>query len=43
LGTNHHAVTDAHGIPLAGTATGSNVPDVKEALPVVDERKKQSK
>jgi transposase len=36
LGTKHHLLTDAQGIPLAATITGSNVPDVKEALHVVD-------
>ena len=36
LGTKHHLVTDAHGIPLAATITGSNIPDVKELLHVVD-------
>ena len=36
LGTKHHILTEAHGIPLAVTATGSNVPDVKEVLNVVD-------
>lgn len=36
LGTKHHVVTDANGIPLATTITGSNVPDVKEVLNVVD-------
>jgi transposase len=36
-GTKHHVLTDAHGVPLAVTATGSNVPDVNEALHVVDE------
>ncbi len=36
LGTKHHIVTDAQGIPLAVTITGSNVPDVKEVLSVVD-------
>jgi len=36
LGTKHHIVTDGQGIPLAVTITGSNVPDVKEALHVVD-------
>src|SRR5262249_51330048 len=35
-GTKHHVVTDANGIPLATTITGSNVPDVKEVLNVVD-------
>jgi hypothetical protein len=29
-------VTDASGIPLAVTITGSNVPDVKEMLHVVE-------
>jgi transposase len=36
LGTKHHILTEAQGIPLAVTATGSNVPDVKEVLNVVD-------
>lgn len=36
LGTKHHIVTDGHGIPLAVTITGSNVPDVKEMLHAVD-------
>jgi transposase len=36
LGTKHHLVTDASGIPLAVTITGSNVHDVKELLNVVD-------
>src|SRR3984893_157255 len=36
LGTKHHVNTDAHGIPLATAATGSNVPDVSEAVPLVD-------
>jgi transposase len=36
LGTKHHLVTDAQGIPLAVTITGSNVHDVKQLLPAVD-------
>jgi transposase len=36
LGTKHHIVTDAQGLPLAVTITGSNVPDVKEVLHAVD-------
>lgn len=36
LGTKHHIVTDAQGVPLAVTITGSNVHDVKELLHVVD-------
>src|SRR5260370_1853091 len=36
LGTKHHIITDAHAIPLATAATGSNVPDVSEAVPLVD-------
>jgi transposase len=36
LGTKHHIVTDAQGVPLAVTITGSNVPDVKEVLHAVD-------
>ena len=36
LGTKHHLVTDAQGIPLAVKITGSNVHDVREMLPAVD-------
>jgi transposase len=36
LGTKHHIVTDANGIPLAVTATGSNKADVSEATHVID-------
>jgi transposase len=36
LGTKHHIVTDAQGLPLAVTITGSNVPDVKQMLHAVD-------
>ena len=35
-GSKHHAVVDAHGIPLAATVTAANVPDVQELLEVVD-------
>lgn len=35
-GTKHHIVTDAQGVPLAVTFTGSNVPDIKEMLHTVD-------
>ncbi len=36
LGTMHHMLTDAQGVPLVVKATGSNVADVAELLPVVD-------
>ena len=36
LGTKHHLVTDAGGVPLAVTITGSNVHDTQELLHVVD-------
>src|SRR5262245_31095538 len=36
LGTKHHVLTDAQGVPLAATATAANVPDVKELIPLVD-------
>jgi transposase len=36
-GTKHHILTDAKGIPLKVTATGSNVADVTEAPNVVEE------
>lgn len=36
LGSKHHIVTDAHGVPLAVTVTASNVQDITELLDVVD-------
>jgi transposase len=36
LGTKHHILTDAQGVPLQVTATGSNVADVTEAPNVID-------
>jgi transposase len=36
LGTKHHVLTDAQGIPLATIVTGANVADVTELLPLVD-------
>ena len=36
LGTKHHVLTDAQGIPLAVTVTGANAADVTELLPLVD-------
>jgi len=36
LGTKHNIITDAQGIPLATTATGSNVSDKTAAIPLVD-------
>jgi transposase len=36
LGTKHHIVTDAKGVPLAVTVSGSNVHDVKQMLDAVD-------
>lgn len=36
LGTKHHVLTDAQGIPLATTVTGANVADVTQLLPLVD-------
>lgn len=35
-GSKHHAVVDAHGVPLAATTTAANVPDVKALPEVVD-------
>jgi len=37
LGSKQHVVSDGQGLPLAVTVTGSNVPDVKEVLHVVDQ------
>ena len=36
LGSKHHLLTDAHGIPLAITLTGANRHDVTQLLPLVD-------
>ena len=36
LGSKHHVLTDARGIPLAMTLTGANRHDVTQLLPVVD-------
>src|SRR5262249_11894150 len=36
-GTKHHAVVDAHGVPLAATVTAAKTPDVQELLEVVDQ------
>jgi transposase len=37
LGSKHHLLTEAQGIPLATTVTAANVHDVKQLLPVVDQ------
>jgi transposase len=37
LGTKHHVLSDAQGIPLATTVTGANVADVTQLLPLVDQ------
>ncbi len=36
LGSKHHLLTDAHGIPLAVTLTGANRHDVTQLLPLVE-------
>jgi transposase len=36
LGSKHHVITDAQGIPLAATLTGANRHDVTQLLPLVD-------
>lgn len=36
LGTKHHVLTDAQGIPLVITVTGANEADVTQLLPLVD-------
>src|SRR5881398_395458 len=36
LGTKHHVLTDAQGIPLATTVTGANTADVTQLVPLVD-------
>lgn len=36
LGTKHHVLTDAQGIPLAVTGTGANAADITQLLPLVD-------
>jgi transposase len=37
LGTKHHILTDAQGIPLATTVTGANTADVTQLLPLADD------
>ena len=36
LGSKHHLLTDANGIPLACTLTGANRHDVTQLLPLLD-------
>jgi transposase len=36
LGSKHHLLTDAHGIPLAMTLTGANRHDVTQLLPLLE-------
>ncbi len=36
LGTKHHVMTDAQGIPLSTSITGANRPDVEHLIPLVD-------
>jgi transposase len=36
LGSKHHVITDAQGIPLATTVTGANEHDVTQLLPLVE-------
>lgn len=36
MGSKHHLIVDAQGIPLACTLTGANAHDVTQLLPLVD-------
>jgi transposase len=36
LGSKHHLLTDANGIPLAAILTGANTPDVTQLIPLMD-------
>jgi transposase len=36
LGSKHHIITEAQGIPLAAILTGANAHDVTQLLPLVD-------
>lgn len=36
LGSKHHVMTDAQGLPLNVTVTGANVPEINELLDLVD-------
>lgn len=36
MGSKHHVLTDAKGIPMAATLTGANRHDVTQLLPLVD-------
>lgn len=35
-GTQHHPITDAHGVPLATSVTGADAHDVTQRLPLID-------
>lgn len=35
-GSKHHEISDAQGLPLAGTVTGANVPDIKQLEPLLE-------
>src|SRR5262249_13577383 len=35
-GVKHHALVDAHGIPLAADSTPANTPEIQELVPLVD-------
>jgi transposase len=37
IGSKHHLIVDAHGIPLAATLTGANAHDVTQLLPLADQ------
>jgi transposase len=37
LGTKHHVLVDAQGIPLSTTVTGANEADINQLLPLVDQ------
>jgi transposase len=37
LGSKHHVLTDAQGIPLAAEVTAANTHDVKQLLPLVEQ------
>jgi len=36
LGSKHHLLTDAHGVPLSSTLTGANRHDFTQLLPLID-------
>ena len=39
-GSKHHILAEGHGIPLYGTTTAANVPEIKRVIPLVVETRR---